>query len=185
MPFELPGALINSVSLAAFNRLYRMSQLWKPRRRPLDYAKFFYPLDGIAEWNKAYGANGFYQYQCVLPAEAAPQSLREVLDVIARSGEGSALAVLKTFGQKTSPGMMSFPRPGYTLALDFRNRGDMTLGLLARLDAIVSAAGGALYPAKDGRMPRALFEASFPKLGQFLAHRDPACGSDFLSRIGM
>ena len=185
MPFELPGALINSVSLAAFNRLYRMAQLWKPRRSALHYASFFYPLDAIAEWNKAYGANGFYQYQCVVPAVTAQQSLREILDVIARSGEGSALAVLKTFGRQESPGMMSFPRPGYTLALDFHNRGDVTLNLLARLDTIIGAAGGALYPAKDGRMPRALFESSFPRLGQFLVHRDPACGSDFLSRIGI
>jgi L-gulonolactone oxidase len=109
--------------------------------------------------------------------------IQALLGVIARSGEGSFLAVLKTFGDRPSPGMLSFPRPGPTLALDFSNRGEPTLALLKRLDDIVAAAGGRLYPAKDGRMPPSLFRGGYPRLGEFTAFVDPALSSSFWRRM--
>jgi L-gulonolactone oxidase len=118
-----------------------------------------------------------------VPKTGGPEALRELLSVIGRSGDGSALVVLKTFGDLASPGLMSFPREGYTLALDFRNRGRPTLDLLARLDAVVASVGGALYPAKDGRLPRPMLDLGYPGFETFLTHRDPACGSDFLTRM--
>jgi len=106
-----------------------------------------------------------------------------MLQAIARSGEGSFLAVLKTFGSRSSPGLLSFARPGTTLALDFPNRGERTARLFERLDAIVREAGGALYPAKDARMPRALFEAGYPRLNEFLQWRDPGMSSALSRRL--
>lgn len=185
LPVETPGFLINRLSLTAFNRLYRAVQLAGPRQGREHFSKFFYPLDSVQGWNKLYGRAGFYQYQCVLPFPGARDGLAEMLAAIGRSGEGSALVVLKTFGGVRSPGMLSFPRPGLTLALDFRNRGRVTASLLATLDRIVESAGGALYPAKDGRMSRHMFELSFPEFPHFSRFRDPACGSDFMSRIGL
>ena len=79
--------------------------------------------------------------------------------------------------------MLSFAQPGVTLALDFPNHGDATLKLFERLDAIVADAGGRLYPAKDARMPRALFEAGYPRLPEFLPHRDPGISSAMSRRL--
>ncbi len=183
IPVETPGFLINPLSLAAFNTAYRTAQLLKPRRMQAHYSSFFHPLDSIEEWNKLYGSAGFYQYQLVVPFAQGREALSEILEIIGRSGDGSALLVLKTFGDLPPEGLLSFPRPGYTLALDFKNRGQPMLDLLARLDSVVREAGGALYPAKDGRLPKAMFEAGYPNFERFLTFRDPACGSDFLTRM--
>jgi len=103
---------------------------------------------------------------------------------LAAAGKSSvALVVLKSFGDLASPGWMSFPRPGHTLAIDFQNRGPSTLALMARLDDIVAEAGGALYPAKDGRMSRRMLDLGYARFPDLLALRDPACGSDFLDRM--
>ncbi len=185
VPVEAPGFVLNRLSLSLFNSAVRTIQLIEPGRRREHYGPSFYRLDALQDWNKLYGPAGFYQYQCVIPPGPGPDALQEMLQIIASSSEGPALVVLKTFGDLPAPGMMSFPRPGYTLALDFRNRGRMTLELLGRLDAVVRAAGGALYPAKDGRLPRAMLDFGFPQFERFLALRDPACGSDFLERMGV
>jgi hypothetical protein len=105
------------------------------------------------------------------------------LKTISSSGEGTFLAVLKNFGQVESPGMLSFPRPGVTLALDFANRGERTLRLLDELDGIVMGSGGAVYPAKDARMSPAMFRASFPGWREFDAYRDPKFSSSFWRRV--
>jgi hypothetical protein len=130
-----------------------------------------------------YGARGFYQYQCVIPKADGCAPLREIMQIIARSGEGSFLAVLKNFGAVASPGMMSFPMEGMTLALDFRNRGEKTIRLFAQLDAVVRAAKGRLYPAKDARLPADMLHAGYPALSKFLQHLDPLLGSDFSRRV--
>lgn len=182
-PLETPGWVINRLSLGAFNRFYRAVQLARTSKARAHYAKIFYPLDAIGDWNRVYGRRGFYQYQCVLPKGESELAIGEILRHVARSGEGSALVVLKAFGEARSPGLMSFPRPGHTLALDFRNRGSLTLALMASLDAIVRQAGGALYPAKDGRMSRDMLDLGYPQFQRLLASRDPACGSDFLARM--
>jgi hypothetical protein len=106
-----------------------------------------------------------------------------MLGEIARAGDGSFLAVLKTFGDRQAPGMLSFPQPGVTLALDFANNGARTLKLFERLDAIVREAGGRIYPAKDARMPRELFEAGYPRLQEFLHYRDPGISSALSRRL--
>jgi FAD/FMN-containing dehydrogenase len=130
-----------------------------------------------------YGRAGFLQHQCVVPHAASPEALRRILETAQRSGEGSFLAVLKTFGDIESPGMLSFPRPGATLALDFPFKGAGTLHLLERLDAIVIEHGGAVYPAKDARMSGGCFEASFPRWREFASFVDERFSSSFWRRV--
>ena len=154
-----------------------------PRTARADYEPFFYPLDAIRNWNRLYGPKGFYQFQCVVPPEVGEEAIGEILDQIAAHGSGSFLAVLKQFGSVPSPGILSFPRPGPTLALDFPNRGERTLRLLARLEAVAMEAGGALYPAKDACMTPDTFRRSYPRWEELEARRDPAIQSDFWGRV--
>ena len=182
VPLKPPISLINSLSLHAFNLAYYNRPL--PARGRVDYAPFFYPLDGVQHWNRLYGRRGFFQYQFVLPlAERA--ALDEIMRTIADSGQGSFLAVLKTFGERPSPGMLSFPLPGVTLALDFPNHGAATRALFERLDAIVAAGGGRLYAAKDARMAGEFFRQSYPRLAEFGTYVDPGFSSDFARRVGL
>lgn len=182
LPVEAPGWVLNRYSLRIFNELY-FARGKRRKNGALHYAPYLFPLDSIANWNRLYGARGMYQYQCVLPAHAARQGIRAMLEHISNAGEGSFLAVLKQFGAYPSPGMLSFARPGITLALDFPNRGAETLRLMANLDTIVAQAGGALYPAKDGRMSATMFRASFERLDEFRKYVDPALHSDFWQRV--
>ena len=183
VPFTPPLPPVNRLSLRLFNTLY----YHRPAARQADavwhYRPFFYPLDGVLEWNRIYGPRGFYQYQCVIPPAAAKESLDEMLETIAVSGSGSFLAVLKMFGEQTSPGLLSFVRPGVTLALDFPNAGGPTLRLLESLDAITRKAGGAVYPAKDARMSAASFQQYFPRWNEFQRFIDPRFSSSFWRRV--
>jgi hypothetical protein len=181
-PLDPPFSLVNRFSLHAFNTMYY--------HRPLQqgvglshYVPYFYPLDGMLDWNRMYGRKGFFQYQCVLPPQASREGIRDLFRIIARSGAGSFLAVLKTFGSKPSLGMLSFPRPGATLALDFSNQGDRTLRLLRELDAVVQGAGGALYPAKDARMSGDMFRTAYPSWKSFSKFIDPQFSSSFWRRV--
>lgn len=183
LPIELPGFAINPLSLKAFNALYFRAGAFSTGRRRVHYAPFFYPLDAVSNWNRAYGRRGFFQYQCVVPPASADAAVPELLGEIARSGQGSCLAVLKTFGGKPSPGLLSFPREGVTLALDFPNRKAATHKLFERLDAIVAQADGRLYPAKDARMPASLFRAGYDRFDAFSKLVDPAFESDFWKRM--
>ncbi len=183
MPFVPPVSLVNGLSLRLFNVAYFNLNRLKAGRAPAHYRPFFYPLDNLADWNRMYGPRGFFQHQCVVPRAAGRAAIGAMLESIARSGEGSFLAVLKTFGDRPAAGLLSFPMPGVTLALDFPNRGASTAALLERLDAIVHEAGGRLYAAKDARMSRALFEAGYPGLGDFLRFRDPKLSSAMSRRL--
>ncbi len=182
VPIDPPFSLVNRVSLRALNGLYYRQPI-KPQGGLTHYAPYFYPLDTIQDWNRIYGRQGFYQYQCVIPPREAEAATAALLETIGRRGEGSFLAVLKTFGNKSSLGMLSFPRAGTTLALDFPNRGDKTLRLFEELDAIVREAGGALYPGKDARMPASLFQSGFPQWEAFSKYVDPNFSSEFWRRV--
>ena len=183
IPFSPPMSLINALSLRLFNAVYYRKQRADRASGPVHYKPFFFPLDSIREWNRIYGPRGFYQYQCVLPMARGEEGIAEILRRISSSGSGSFLAVLKVFGDTPSPGMMSFPRPGVTLALDFPNKRGKTLALLASLDEVTHEFGGALYPAKDARMPPWMFADSFPALEAFKPHIDPAFSSSFWRRV--
>lgn len=183
MPLTPPVPLINRLTLRPFNWLYYHRHPPRPKRATVHYQPYFYPLDGIRDWNRMYGPRGFLQHQCVLPPANARDGVRELLHEIARSGTGSFLAVLKEFGDAPSRGVLSFPRPGTTLALDFPNTGGSIFALLDRLDAIVASAGGAVYPAKDARMSATLFRRAFPRWEVMLEHIDPRFSSGFWRRV--
>lgn len=183
MPITPPVSLVNQLSLRAFNELYFRANSWKAGAARVHYRPFFYPLDNLQHWNRMYGRRGFYQYQCVIPRTQGLQAMQDILAVIRRSGQGSFLAVLKTFGERRPLGMLSFPMPGLTLALDFPNRGDRTHRLFGELDAVVSAAKGRLYMAKDARMPRELFEQGYPRLGEFRGFLDAGLSSAMSRRL--
>jgi FAD/FMN-containing dehydrogenase len=183
VPFTPPFSMINAASLRIFNTAYYHAQTRDRRRALIDYAPFFYPLDAILHWNRLYGPQGLHQYQCVVPSAVGRDATAQLLQAIAGSGQGSFLAVLKMFGPLTSPGMLSFPRAGLTLALDFPNRGERLERLFSNLDAIVKDAGGRLYPAKDARMPGSLFRSGFPRWQEFSRYIDPRCSSTFWRRV--
>ena len=183
MPFVPPVSLVNRLSLRPFNTLYYWRQLQRQKRTFSHYQSYFYPLDGIAHWNRMYGPRGFLQHQCVLPPGTARDAVAELLREIAGAGRGSFLAVLKEFGSRPSLGMLSFPRPGTTLALDFPNSGEDLFQLLERLDHIVRLAGGALYPAKDARMSAHTFREGYPRWSEFRQYIDPEFTSGFWRRV--
>jgi FAD/FMN-containing dehydrogenase len=183
MPITPPLSLVNRFTLKPFNALYYWRQPSRSKRSASHLLPFFYPLDGIRDWNRMYGPRGFLQYQCVVPPTEAEAGIAALLDEIARSGSGSFLAVLKEFGDTTSRGMLSFARPGTTLALDFPNDGQPVLKLLERLDRIVDEAGGAVYPAKDARMSATSFQRAYPRWKEFTQFIDPRFSSGFWRRV--
>jgi FAD/FMN-containing dehydrogenase len=185
VPFQPPVNLLSRPFLTAFNAAYRWSRGRRPGPQLTGCGTFFFPLDGVRDWNRLYGPKGLFQHQSVIPAEAARRTVPVLLHAARQAGQGSFLTVLKRFGDVRSPGMLSFPRPGYTLTLDFPNRGAATLSLLAELDAITVAAGGGVNPYKDARMSAATFGASFPDWQRLEHMRDPAFMSSLWARTAM
>ena len=183
IPLDAPAGLLNGLTLGLFNEAYYRAQLRARRRMTLPYAPFFFPLDVIGAWGRLYGPKGFVQYQCVVPDTPGGGPIRTILERISRSGEPASLAVLKRFGSARSPGLLSFPREGMTLAVDFPVRGAATFALLDDLDAVVRETGGAIYPAKDARMSAESFRAFFPALDRFIAQQDSKFSSSFWRRV--
>lgn len=183
IPVTPPLSLVNKLSLRPFNAAYFTINARKAGAGASHYESFFYPLDKIQHWNRMYGRRGFYQYQCVVPRDNARQAIADMLTVIAAAGEGSFLAVLKTFADRPAAGLLSFPMAGATLALDFPNKGARTERLFLRLDEVVTQAGGRLYAAKDARMPAQMFAAGYPALTAFSTFRDPGISSAMSRRL--
>jgi FAD/FMN-containing dehydrogenase len=183
VPFTPPASLVNGFTLRAFNELYYRRQKKPVEISRVGYDGYFYPLDSLLEWNRIYGPSGFQQYQCVVPEASARDAMRAMLDCISASGTGSFIAVLKRCGDIASPGLLSFPMGGTSLALDFPQRDRRNTQLFAALDMIVREAGGRLYPAKDAHMPAADFRAAYPQWQQLESLRDPAMLSHFWKRM--
>lgn len=170
VPFDLPNFTLNPLTMRVFNTVMYAKELKRYAENKVSFESFFYPLDGIQNWNRGYGNKGFLQYQFVLPLAAGRAPLGEILGKIADTGLGSTLAVLKVFGVgNDSP--LSFPEPGYTLALDFQVK-PKVLALLNELDKMVLHYGGRHYLAKDSRMSELTFKASYPRWEEFEALRE-------------
>ncbi len=182
IPVQPPFNVLNRPFLTAFNAAYRWKKGRSAAPRQAGYQGFFFPLDGVRNWNRLYGPRGLFQHQSVVPEAMARNAVPALLEAARRAGQGSFLTVLKRFGGVRSPALLSFPRPGYTLTLDFPNRGEKTLRLLGELDRITVDAGGAVNPYKDARMPAETFAASFPAWQRLEALRDPAFMSSFWVR---
>jgi len=167
IPFDFPGWALNSLSISAFNSRYFRKE--SGRRNPFlsGYDPYFYPLDAIANWNRMYGKRGFVQYQCVIPDATSFEGIRRLLEELSNSRRPSFLAVLKRLGEQ-GRGMLSFPMPGYTLALDLPIRDHGLFALLNKLDEIVLLYGGRVYLAKDARLPAESFRAMYPRYAEWL-----------------
>ena len=167
VPFFLPGFSLNRYTIGLFNTLYYHKQRRQQVTGLSTYDTYFYPLDFIHHWNRIYGRRGFTQYQFVVPRAAGAEALPLILDRIRSAGWGSFLAVLKQFGP-ADEGYLSFPMPGYTLALDF----PLSQGLfpfLEELDAIVASFGGRVYLTKDVRLKPDMLHRMYPGLDTFRA----------------
>lgn len=160
IPFFFPAFSLNEWSIAWFNRLY----FWRNRKQKqglIDYDSFFFPLDSIHNWNRIYGRNGFTQYQFVVPFEKGSQAILEVIEHIQSKRIYPFLTVLKAFGKGNSSSALSFPMPGYTLALDFKICKSL-FPFLDGLDAIILRYGGRVYLAKDCRLSKENFKKMYP-----------------------
>lgn len=174
VPLDFPSFALNTFSVKAFNFLFYHKAPAKPMESIIDYDTYFYPLDSIHHWNRIYGKRGFTQYQFVLPKESSKAALKEILNKISQSGQGSFLAVLKLFGKQDN--LISFPKEGYTLALDFAIN-HKVFPLLDALDEIVLANGGRIYLTKDARMKAEAFRIGYSNSADFIALKhqyDPA-----------
>lgn len=179
---HLPGALVSPTSIQLFNAIYyRRNKRRTAARVPFD--AYHFPLDAVLNWNRLYGRRGFFQFQCAFPEADLTRGLAKVLGLFASMGEGSFLATLKRFGRIASPGLLSFPQPGLTLTLDFRNRGVRTVQLIRQAYSMVIEHGGRIYPAKDACMTSEIFRASFPAWRNFAKWRDPGLLSAFWIRV--
>lgn len=183
-PIDLPEFALNHFSVGIFNALYYNKQLGKRKTGLVDYEPFFYPLDSVLQWNRIYGKSGLLQFQCVIPWEQGTQSgIVRILEAITESGLASFLAVLKVFGDKPSPGLLSFPAPGITLALDFPIRQQISFALFDCLARITLEHRGKIYPAKDARMTARQFQAFYPEWREFARYVDPRFSSAFWQRV--
>jgi decaprenylphospho-beta-D-ribofuranose 2-oxidase len=174
VPVDFPGFALNRWSVRAFNAAYfrRVPVGGVTRRERVE--RFLYPLDALTDWNRIYGRRGFHQFQCVIPDDAAPRGIAQLLEAVARAGAASFLAVLKTLGGE-GRGLLSFPQRGFTLALDLPRRA-RTHDVFARLEAITLDHGGRIYLAKDALLSAGGFQRMYPKLDAFravLAQVDP------------
>ncbi|GAA2626639.1 FAD-binding oxidoreductase [Streptomyces vastus] len=187
-PSSVPEGLLGRTTVGLFNELwYRKS----PRARTGELqtiSAFFHPLDGVPHWNRLYGRGGFVQYQFVV-GYGQEGALRRIVSRISRRRCPSFLAVLKRFGEG-DPGWLSFPVPGWTLALDLPANLPGLGAFLDELDEEVAAAGGRVYLAKDARLRPELLAPMYPRLDEFRALRaelDPAgvFTSDLSRRLGL
>jgi decaprenylphospho-beta-D-ribofuranose 2-oxidase len=165
MPFVLPQWVLNRLSMRAFNALYYWKHLPRVKEGIVHPEAFFWPLDAIGEWNKMYGPRGFTQYQCVLPREAGRGAARRFLELLTGRGGASFLCVIKDCGAE-GEGMLSFPTPGVSIALDIPVRDD-TQALVDALNELVIAEGGRMYLTKDLFTRREHFARMYPRLAEF------------------
>ena len=178
---RLPSRVLGPGVFKALNRL--RYALPVRGEEVVGFQPFFYQLDRLDDWGRAYGRDGFYQHQALIPAAVGPEPIRALIRTMQVHGQASFVTVLKQYGELSSPGLMSFPQPGLSLAVDLANLGERTLRLLDALDEIVLAAGGRIYPAKDARMSPATFRAGYARLAEFARLIDPAFSSGFWRRM--
>jgi FAD/FMN-containing dehydrogenase len=183
VPFSFPNISLNHLTVKLFNEAYFRGNSFKKGISESHYDPFFYPLDSVGAWNKVYGSRGFFQFQNVVPSDNKHVAIEAILRTIVDSKQLTFLGVIKCFGDIPSPGMLSFPRKGITLALDFPNKGAGTWHLLRKLHEQTVESGGAIYPAKDAWMTSEEFVKFYPQFDEFKKFVDPKFNSSLYRRI--
>ena len=176
-----PSGFLNSSTVRVFNSCY-YHKVWNEQVQTSSLSSFFYPLDQIIDWNKLYGRRGFYQFQCTLPYHEV-SGLKRIFKVLKKSQSPSFLTVLKRFGKLSSPGLMSYPSPGFSFAADIK-ASDESATMFRILHKIVRDHNGRLYPAKDAFMSSDDFHDSYPQYESFHSFIDPMFSSSFWRRVG-
>jgi len=166
LSFDLPSWILNSLSGSVFNQFYYWSQGKSQAPFIADYENFFYPLDAVGNWNRAYGPRGFVQYQCVFPPDTARRGLQTLLEQLAHGHRASFLGVLKRFGPE-GQGLLSFPIEGYTLAIDLPVTGPELFAFLDLLDEIVLEHNGRVYLAKNAHLKPQVFRGMYPRFPEW------------------
>ncbi|WP_298454559.1 FAD-binding oxidoreductase [uncultured Cellulomonas sp.] len=187
VPVTSPVPLVNRSAVRVLNEAWYRRAPRERRRDVQGIAEFFHPLDVVESWPRVYGPRGFVQYQLVVPF-SAPDAVRRCLQTLHRHDVVVSLAVLKRFGPGT-PAPLSFPAPGWTLALDLPVVPDLA-GVLDRLDALVLDAGGRVYLAKDARFPASDLHRMYPDIDRWRQVRrsvdpDGVLSSDLSRRLGL
>ena len=182
--------VVNKATVSAFNEMWFRKAPRRPRRSVQSYDSFFYPLDAVGDWNRVYGRNGFLQYQFVLPFESAGH-LPGLAESLATGPTPASFAVLKGLGHG-SGGFLSFPTPGWTLAVDIPipSTPSVLEQHLRKVDEALVEAGGRIYLAKDSRLRADLITAMYPQLDMFEKVRrnvdpDQMFRSDLSVRLGI
>jgi decaprenylphospho-beta-D-ribofuranose 2-oxidase len=188
VPAWLPGAPMPPAAVAAMNavRWHRSPVSATTTVEPLD--RFLFPLDAVDRWNRLYGRGGLVQYQFAVPVEAA-DVVGVALERLHAAGCPPFLAVLKRLGA-ANPAPLSFPIPGWTLALDFPTAAPGLAVTLDGLDQVVADVGGRIYLAKDARLRPELVDAMYPELDRWRAVKarvdpDGVLTSDLARRLGL
>jgi FAD/FMN-containing dehydrogenase len=168
-PFALPSGVLNHTTIRLFNALVYGNHFKKHKKDVCDADTFFYPLDRILRWNILYGSRGVTQHQSVIPDEAGAEGIRGLLEVLRQMGVASFLTVIKDCGEE-GEGLLSFPRPGMSVALDLPIR-ETTQEVIDRLNEHVIRCGGRIYLTKDGFTRPDHFRSMEPRLPEFLAEK--------------
>jgi FAD/FMN-containing dehydrogenase len=169
VPFVLPQFVLNGFTMRMFNEVYYRKH-WRRRTEGVVHPEpFFWPLDAIRQWNRGYGPRGFTQYQCVVPHAPDNGPTRRVLELLTALGGASFLCVLKDCGAQ-GRGMLSFPKPGISIAVDFAVR-DGTQSVIDQLNEQVITEGGRMYLTKDAFTRPEHFAAMEPRLAAFMEVR--------------
>ena len=169
VPLRFPDWALNRFSVRLFNELYFRKHPRKPKRGIVHPETFFHPLDGILHWNRIYGRRGFTQHQCVLSEPERPGATQRYLEALTRLGLASFLCVIKECGAE-GEGMLSFPRPGISIAVDLPMRRDIQQ-VVDELNELVLAEGGRIYLSKDTVTRAEHFRAMEERLDGFLVER--------------
>tara|TARA_B100000700_G_C15062280_1_gene866697 strand:- start:5565 stop:6929 length:1365 start_codon:yes stop_codon:yes gene_type:complete len=187
-PTFLPNGLLNKLTVRAFNEAWFRRSPKSAKGELQGIASYFHPLDGIKDWNRIYGPSGFLQYQFVVPDKGS-YLISHTLEALRRVGAQSFLTVLKRFGPE-NPGFLSFPKPGWTLAIDLPAGSSDLLSVLCQIDEKVASAGGRIYLAKDSRQSPEVFERTYSTLAKWKSIRsslDPKniFSSDIAMRLNL
>jgi len=182
VPFNAPDFLISTPLVRLFNFLYYHRGMLASGYTA-HYNSFFYPLDVVHYWNRLYGRRGLQSHQSVLPTDQAATAIKAILSAMHQARLASPLTVLKLFGNQTSPGIISYPKPGINLLLDFANVGPRLDKLLQTLDNITRSFGGRINLSKDAHLTPETFNAFYPNWRELLPYLDPMFSSNLWRRV--